>query len=102
MTENIGKDIGNKIGRVLEVDKRAMQADQAKFLRIIVEVQIDKPLRRGGGVMLRMMRVEDFGLILGMRGCVLFVIDVEYLGMMKSIAKQVHWSNYQEGNMVNG
>ena len=49
MTENIGKDIGNKIGRVLEVDKRAMQADQAKFLRIIVEVQIDKPLRRGGG-----------------------------------------------------
>ena len=49
MTKNIGKDIGNKIGRVLEVDKRAMQADQAKFLRIIVEVQIDKPLRRGGG-----------------------------------------------------
>jgi len=48
MTEAIGKDIGSKIGRVLEVDKRAMLADQAKFLRIRVEVQIDKPLRRGG------------------------------------------------------
>ena len=100
MIEDIGKDIGSKIGRVLEVDKRAMQADQAKFLRIRVEMQIDKPLHRGG--MLRMMRVEDFGLILGMRGCLLSIIDVEYLGMMKSIVKQVHWSNYQEGNMVNG
>ena len=48
MIEDIGKDIGSKIGRVLEVDKRAMQADQAKFLRIRVEMQIDKPLRRGG------------------------------------------------------
>nr|POE67230.1 hypothetical protein CFP56_71195 [Quercus suber] len=50
MTEDIGRDIGSKIGRVLEVDKRAIQADQAKFLRIRVEVQIDKPLRRGGYV----------------------------------------------------
>ena len=32
MTKVIGKDIGGKIGRVLEVDKRAMQADLAKFL----------------------------------------------------------------------
>nr|POE84978.1 hypothetical protein CFP56_78419 [Quercus suber] len=48
MSEDIGKEIGSKIGRVLEVDKRALQADQAKFLRIRVEVQIDKPLRRGG------------------------------------------------------
>uniref|UniRef100_A0A7N2LZG8 DUF4283 domain-containing protein n=1 Tax=Quercus lobata TaxID=97700 RepID=A0A7N2LZG8_QUELO len=47
MTEEIGKDIGSKIGRVLEVDKRAMQVDQAKFLRMRVEVPIDKPLRRG-------------------------------------------------------
>ena len=48
MTEEIGKDIGSKIGRVLEVDKRAMQVDQAKFLRIRVEVPIYKSLRRGG------------------------------------------------------
>ncbi|XP_023874702.1 uncharacterized protein LOC111987231 [Quercus suber] len=50
MSEDIGKEIGRKIGRVLEVDKRALQADQAKFLRVRVEVQIDKPLRRGGYV----------------------------------------------------
>nr|POE96858.1 hypothetical protein CFP56_49609 [Quercus suber] len=50
MTKEIEKDIGSKIGRVLEVDKRAMQANQAKFLRIRVEVPIDKPLRKGGYV----------------------------------------------------
>ena len=38
MTEDIGRDIGSKIGRVLVVDKRAIQTDQAKFLRIRVEV----------------------------------------------------------------
>ena len=54
------------------------------------------------GAIFRMMNGEDFGLILGMRGCLLSVIDVEYLGMMKNIVKVVHWSNYQGGNMVNG
>ena len=50
MTKDFGREIGSKIGKVLEVDKRAIQADQAKFLRIRVEVQLDKPLRRGGFV----------------------------------------------------
>ena len=50
MTEDIGREIGSKIGKVLEVDKRAIQADQAKFLRLRVEMQLDKPLQRGGGV----------------------------------------------------
>ena len=50
MTEVIGKDIGSKTGRVLEVDKWAMQVDLAKFLGIRVEVPIDKPLRKGGYV----------------------------------------------------
>ena len=44
MSEEIGKNIGSKIGS----DKRALQADQAKFLRVRMELQIDKPLRRGG------------------------------------------------------
>ena len=95
MTEVIGKDIGSKIGRVLEVDKRAMQADLAKFLRIRVEVPIDKPLRGGGGGgdMLIMKKVEDIGLILGMRDYPIFVTIVAFLGMMKSIVKLVQWSN---------
>ena len=32
MIEEAGRDIGGKIGRVIEVDKRSWQADQAKFM----------------------------------------------------------------------
>ena len=44
MSKEAGKDIGGKIGKVIEVDKRSLQAEQAKFVRIKVEVPIDKPL----------------------------------------------------------
>jgi len=47
MSEKSGKDIGNSIGIYVETDKRLGQTDQAKFMRIRVELQIDKPLRRG-------------------------------------------------------
>ena len=84
MTEDFGREIGSKIGKVLEVDKRAIQADQAKFLRIKVEMQLDKPLQRGGG-RLKMMKMKGFGLILGMKDCLFSAIYVESLGMMKNI-----------------
>lgn len=48
MTEDAGRDIGSKIGRVIEVDKRSWQADQAKFMRVRIDLPIEKPLRRGG------------------------------------------------------
>ena len=48
MTEEAGKDIGSKLGRVIEVDKRSMQANREKFLRVRVDLPIEKPLRRGG------------------------------------------------------
>ena len=38
------------MGRFIELDKRANQSDQAKFMRIRVELPVDKPLRRGGNV----------------------------------------------------
>ena len=38
------------MGHLIEVDKRANHSDQAKFLRIIVDLPIEKPLRRGGHV----------------------------------------------------
>ena len=100
MTEAIGKDIGSKIGRVLEVDKRAMQAELAKFLRIRVEVPIDKPLRRG--VLLKMKKVKEFGWILGTKDYQIFVISVASLGMMRSIVKLVQLSSGQGGNMGTG
>ena len=48
MTEEVGWVIGSKIGHVLEVDRRSWLDEQAKFIRIKVEIPIDKPLRRGG------------------------------------------------------
>ena len=50
MTKEASRDIGGKIGRVIEVDKRSWQADQAKFMRVRVDLPIKKPLRRGGYV----------------------------------------------------
>ena len=50
MSKDAGKDIGSRLGRVLEVDKRSLQAEQAKFIRVRIELPIDKPLRRGGNI----------------------------------------------------
>lgn len=50
MAEEAGKDIGSKLGRVIEVDKRLLQANHAKFLRVRVDLSIEKPLRRGRGI----------------------------------------------------
>ena len=50
MSEEVGKEIGGKLGRIVEVDKRSLQADQAKFIRVRIDLPIDKPLRRGGNI----------------------------------------------------
>ena len=50
MSKGVGCDIGNSMGRFIEIDKRANQSKQAKFMRIRVDLPIDKPLRRGGNV----------------------------------------------------
>ena len=52
MFEEVGKEIGNKVGQTIEVDKRSWQDDQAKFMRIKVGLPIDNSLRRGGGILL--------------------------------------------------
>ena len=50
ITEEAGRDIGSGIGKLVEVDCKAFQTEQSRFLRIRVEVPLDKPLRRGGPV----------------------------------------------------
>ena len=51
INEEAGRDIGRGIGRVIEVDCKAIAADQAKFLRIRVDMPLDKPIHRGAPVL---------------------------------------------------
>ena len=50
MDEEVGKELGNSLGKFIELDKRFGQADQAKFMRIRVNLLLEKPLRRGGKI----------------------------------------------------
>lgn len=34
MTEDVGKDVGNNLGRYIETDKRSWLLEQAKFMRV--------------------------------------------------------------------
>ena len=78
MSEEVGQDIGRSLGRLIEVDKWACQLDQAKFMRIRVDLPIDKPLRRGGHVVskdgekfwihFRFQRLPTFCFLYGMLG----------------------------------
>lgn len=45
------RDIGESIGKVLEVDCKAIVVDQAHFLRIHVELPLEKPIKRGAPVL---------------------------------------------------
>ena len=45
INEESGKDIGESVGKVMEVDYKAIAADQARFLRIRVELPLGKPIK---------------------------------------------------------
>ena len=45
-TEEVGQDIGIGMGQVVEVECKGFTFDQARFLRIRVEIPLDKPLCR--------------------------------------------------------
>ena len=46
----MGKELGNSLGKFIESDKRFGQVDQAKFMRIRVNLPLEKPLRRRGKI----------------------------------------------------
>ena len=50
MTEKIGKEIGSNLGIFMAVDTRSWMLEQAKFMRIKVNLPLEKPLRRCGKV----------------------------------------------------
>ncbi|XP_075645554.1 uncharacterized protein At4g02000-like [Castanea sativa] len=45
--KEVGRYIGQRIGRVIEVDCEAIASGEARFLRVRVDVPIDKPIRGG-------------------------------------------------------
>ena len=50
MSLEVGKELGNSQGKFIESDQRIGHSDQAKFMKIRVDLQLDKPLRRGGRI----------------------------------------------------
>ena len=50
MSEEVGRELGSKLGRYFESNKRSWLSEQAKFIRIHVDLPIEKPLRRGGNI----------------------------------------------------
>ena len=50
MAEEVCKELGNSLGSFIETDRRSGQSEQAKFMRVRVNLQLDKPLRRGGKI----------------------------------------------------
>nr|POE44747.1 uncharacterized protein CFP56_78129 [Quercus suber] len=48
--EDAGWDIAKGLGKVIEVDSKALDSEQARFIRIRLEIPLDKPLHRGSYV----------------------------------------------------
>ena len=48
--EKIGKEIGSNLGIFMAVDTRSWKLEQSKFMRIKVNLPLEKPLRRCGKV----------------------------------------------------
>ncbi|KAL0005137.1 hypothetical protein SO802_012698 [Lithocarpus litseifolius] len=47
MNEEAGKEIGTGLGEISNVDVKAIASEQAHFLRMRVDIPLNKPLRRG-------------------------------------------------------
>lgn len=50
INEEASQDIGQGLGKFIDMDYKASKSDQACFLRVRVEIPLDKPLQRGGSI----------------------------------------------------
>lgn len=50
LSEDVGRDLGNSLGHYIETYKRSWLSEQARFIRIQVDLLFNKPLRRGGNI----------------------------------------------------
>ena len=50
MFEEVGRDLGNRLGKYIETDNWSWLSEQAKFMRICVDLPIDRQLRRGSNI----------------------------------------------------
>ena len=50
MSEEVGRDLGNRLGNYIETDKQFWLSKQAKFMRVWVDLPITRLLRRGGNI----------------------------------------------------
>jgi hypothetical protein len=95
ITPKVGTRIGNSMGRCVKVDHSSDQTEQARYIRIQVEIPLDKPLRRGGNFInpegekcwaeYRYERLPSFCFLCGLLGhearqCPTFDVDTSQYG----------------------
>lgn len=52
ITQEIGGEIGRRIGTVLEVNKVTEKGEWGRYVRVRVRIPLNRPLRRGGNIVL--------------------------------------------------
>lgn len=70
----MGRDLGNSLGRYIETDKRSWLSEQAKFMRIRVDLPLNRPLRE---VILSTWMRAKLGLLSNLRGSFVFASNVD-------------------------
>ena len=50
ISEEASKDIGEGLGKVVEIDNKVFSSEQACFVRVRIEIPLNKPLRQSGVV----------------------------------------------------
>nr|POE61323.1 hypothetical protein CFP56_48895 [Quercus suber] len=84
LTEETGRDIGMGLGEVVEIDTTAFTLEKARFIRIRIELPLDKPIRRRG--LYLAWREIKYGLASNMKGWLVCASDVDGSVMKQKFA----------------